>query len=116
MPYRSDDEVCPYMEGELGDLRYCAALRDMDAAKARPFGWFNEMREELAKADARVEELEALIKSLENGWRCRNEGQLSKIEDLCAELARYRDALGFLRNRTSLDHEQREIVDCALDQ
>ena len=34
MPYRSDAEVCPYMEGEPGDLRYCAALRDMDAAKA----------------------------------------------------------------------------------
>ena len=35
MPYRSDDEICPYMEGEPGDLRYCAALRDMDAARER---------------------------------------------------------------------------------
>lgn len=34
---------------------------------------------------ARVEKLDALVKSLENGWRCRNEGMLSKIEDLCEE-------------------------------
>ena len=38
------------------------------------------------------------------------------VSDVGEEINRYRDALGFLRNRTNLDYEQRKVVDCALDQ